>query len=47
MLGFKSFWSAMKLIAGIETMHIIKKGQLRNSNGRAMSTPDQCCSLVF
>ena len=28
MLGFKSFWSAQKLIAGIETMHIIRKGQL-------------------
>jgi putative transposase len=26
MLGFKSFRSAMKLIAGIETMHMIKKG---------------------
>jgi putative transposase len=25
MLGFKSFWSAQKLIAGIETMHMIKK----------------------
>ena len=26
MLGFKSFWSAQKLIAGIETMHVVKKG---------------------
>jgi transposase-like protein len=24
MLGFKSFWSAQKLIAGIETMHMVK-----------------------
>ena len=24
MLGFKSFWSARILIAGIETMHMIK-----------------------
>jgi len=23
MLGFKSFWSAKRLIAGIETMHMI------------------------
>jgi transposase-like protein len=23
MLGFKSFWSAQKLIAGIETMHMV------------------------
>jgi transposase-like protein len=28
MMGFKSFWSAQKLIAGIETMHLVKKGQL-------------------
>ena len=27
-MGFKSFWSAQKLIAGIETMHMVKKGQL-------------------
>ena len=26
MLGFKSFWSAQKLIAGIETIHMNKKG---------------------
>ena len=25
-LGFKSFWTAKKLISGIETAHIIKKG---------------------
>ena len=29
MLGFKSFWSAQKLIVGIEMMHMIKKEQLR------------------
>ena len=28
MLGFKSFRCASILIAGIETMHVIKKGQL-------------------
>jgi len=28
MLGFKSFWSARCTIAGIETMHAIRKGQL-------------------
>jgi putative transposase len=26
MMGFKSFWSAQKLLAGIETMHMVKKG---------------------
>src|SRR5664279_5274336 len=29
MMGFKSFWSAAKIIAGIETVHMIRKGQLR------------------
>ena len=47
MLGFKSFWSAQKLIAGIETMHMIKKGQLHCPNGRAMSAADQFYSLAF
>ena len=28
MLGFKSFWSAAKTIAGIELMHMIRKGQM-------------------
>ena len=27
-LGFKSFWSARIIIAGIETMHMIRKGQM-------------------
>jgi putative transposase len=31
MLGFKSFWSAAITIAGIEIMHMIRKGQLRNT----------------
>ena len=29
MMGFKSFWSAAVTLAGIEFMHIIRKGQLR------------------
>ena len=28
LMGFKTFESARKLIAGIETMHMIKKGNL-------------------
>ena len=28
MLGFKSFWSASVTLAGIEIMHMIRKGQL-------------------
>ena len=30
MLGFKRFWSAAITIAGIEIMHMIRKGQLRS-----------------
>jgi transposase-like protein len=28
MLGFKSFWSAAATLAGVELMHMIRKGQL-------------------
>ena len=31
MLGFKAFWSAAIPIAGIEIMHMIRKGQLRST----------------
>ena len=31
MLGFKNFWSAATTIAGIEIMHMIRKGQLRST----------------
>jgi putative transposase len=31
MLGFKSFWSAAITLAGIELMHVIRKGQLKGS----------------
>ena len=47
MLGFKSFWSARKLLAGIETMHMIKKGQLHCPGGQAISAADQFYSLAF
>jgi transposase-like protein len=45
-LGFKSFWSAQKLIAGIETMRMVKKGQLDCPNGQPMSAADQFYSLA-
>ena len=38
MLGFKSFWAARCTIAGIETMHAIRKGQLP-STVNALQTP--------
>ena len=47
MLGFKSFWSAQTLIAGIKTMHMIKKGQLHCPDGQPMSAADQFYSLAF
>jgi transposase-like protein len=47
MLGFKSFRSAQKLIAGIETMHMVKKGQLCCPDGETVSAADQFYSLAF
>jgi len=47
MLGFKAFWSAQRLIKGIETMHVIKKGQLRCPDEQAMSAAEQFYSLAF
>ena len=46
MLGFKSFWSARIPISGIETMHMIKKGQLRCPDGSTVSAADQFYSLA-
>lgn len=40
MMGFKSFRSAARIIAGIETMHMVKKGQLGCPGGLAFSTAD-------
>jgi len=47
MLGFKSFWSARIIIAGIETMHMIRKGQLDCPTGQAMSAADQFYTLAI
>ena len=38
MLGFKSFWSAAITVAGIELMHMIRKGHLK---GAGQSRPAQ------
>lgn len=46
MLGFKSFWSARIIIAGIETMHMIRKGQLGCPEGKTMSAANQFYSLA-
>ena len=47
MLGFKSFWCAARTIAGIETMHMIRKGQLADIKDQASSAANQFYSLAF
>ena len=47
MLGFKSFHCARAIIAGIETMHMIKKGQLDFVKDRTSSAADKFYSLAF
>lgn len=47
MLRFKVFRCARILIAGIETMHMIKKGQLDCDDAEALSAAEQFYSLAF
>lgn len=47
MLGFKSFRCAHILIAGIETMHMIRKGQLDCPQGQASSAASQFYCLAL
>lgn len=47
MLGFKTTRCARSLIAGIETMHMIRKGQLSCPRGRVLSAARQFYSLAF
>ena len=47
MLGFKTFRCARALIAGIETMHMIRKGQLDAPEGQASSAASQFYSLAL
>ncbi len=46
MLGFKPFCSAARSIAGIKTMHMIKKGQLGCQQGLVVSNADRFFSLA-
>jgi hypothetical protein len=46
-LGFKSFRCASILIAGIETMHMIKKGQLDRPQAQASTAAGQFYSLAL
>ena len=47
MMGFKAFGCARTLIAGIETMHMLRKGQLDCPEGQASSPASQFYSLAF
>ena len=47
MLGFKTFGCARILFAGIEVMHMIRKGQLGDIKDRASSAANQFYSLAF
>lgn len=47
MMGFKTFNTARRLIAGIETMHMIHKGQLSCPNGSLTPAAQQFYSLAI
>ena len=47
MLGFKSFRCARILLAGVEVMHMIRKGQLVAIKDRVWSAASQFFSLTF
>ena len=46
MLGFKSFRSAGSVLAGIELMHMIRKGQFSNDGGIGMSFASRFYALA-
>ena len=46
MLGFKSFRSAQAVLAGIELMHMIRKGQFMMEGCDGMSLADQLYMLA-
>ena len=46
MLGFKSFQAVKNVLAGIELMHMIRKGQLNIVGVEEMSFADQFYALA-
>ncbi len=46
MLGFKSFQAAKNVLAGIELMHMIRKGQMMLEGCEGMSFADQFYALA-
>ena len=47
MLGFRYFHCANKTMGGIETMHIIRKGQWAGAEGQVMSAAELFYSLTI
>ena len=47
MLGFKTFRCARILLAGIEVMHMIRKGQLDCPSEQPVSAAQQFYNLAF
>jgi len=46
MLGFKTFRTARAVLAGIELMHMIRKGQLSDEKGKDLSFAEQFYALA-
>lgn len=46
MMGFKSFYAARNVLAGIELMHMIRKGQMIVAKGAQLSFADQFYALA-
>ena len=46
MLGFKSFRAAANVLAGVELMHMIRKGQFAVDGAASMSSADQFYALA-
>jgi putative transposase len=46
MLGFKSFRCACVILGGIELMHMVRKEQMRSSNGSSLSAAQQFSLLA-
>ena len=48
MMGFNNFHCAQSLMAGIETMHMFRKGQIKSGpEGQVLSKAEQFYSLAF
>jgi putative transposase len=46
MLGFKSFWAARRTLAGIEVMHMLRKGQITSAGGQVQTPAEQFYALA-